>query len=285
MQLIRLGFLYRILGSLDLDDSITLHEVKRLPPNRLGGFAYFFDVLGGLEFIFTLPGFWVPFVHWLWRIPTILASATVISHEFEDKTWNTLRATTLSVRQIIMYKYAAVLRYMEPHYMLVLYVRAIPVVIFGVSWLVSTLTVLPQRGFDYWISRSMAFLFSGGYLLLSPMLDAAFDGALGLLTSSLANRRSTALILAVLARVAGFLLPMALVIPLEYGVFSNLAGLDFIQLRAIAVVSTFGPSYAFLWGMDAWLSVLVVIVYTGVRLGLIRAMIEAAIVRAERTEI
>ncbi|GAB4571112.1 MAG: hypothetical protein Kow0077_06970 [Anaerolineae bacterium] len=282
MQLLQIDFLYRLFGSGDLDESITLHEVKRLPPNRLAGLTYFFDIVGGVEFIFTLPGFWVPFVHWLWRIPTVLVGAGIISHEFEDRTWNTLRATPLTLHQIIMHKFLAVMRYMEPHFMLVVYIRAAPVVIFGISWLVSTITVLPQQGFGYWISTSIAFLFSGAYLLISPVLDTAFDAALSILMSSFANRRATALVMAMFARIAGFLLPMALVIPLEYGVFSNLTGLDFIQLRAIAVISTFGPAYAFLWGLGAWVSVLIVMVYTAIRLALIRLMLVGAEIQANR---
>jgi hypothetical protein len=285
MQLLHLDVLYRLIGGIDLEDSITLHEVKRLPPNRLGSLAHFFDVLGGIEFMFTLPGFWVPFVHWLWRIPTILAAAGVISREFEDGTWNTVRSTTLSVRDIVVYKYAAVLRYMEPHFLLVLYIRAMPVVVFGVSWAVSTLTVLPRQGIDYWFSTSLAFLFSGLYLLASPVLDVAFDAALGMLVSSFSSRRSTALIFAVLARTGGFVLPLALVIPLQSGLFNNLAQLDVIQLRAVAVVATFGPSYAFLWGINTWLSVVIVVLYAGIKLGLIRLMLAGAIRRAERVEV
>ncbi|MBN2472219.1 MAG: hypothetical protein JXN59_15960 [Anaerolineae bacterium] len=285
MQFIRLNFLYRLLGQPDLNSAITRHELKRLPENRLGRVGRFFDVLGGAEYIFTLPGFLIPFAHWLWRIPTIFASATVISRELESETWSTLRTTTLSVRDIVLHKYSAVLRYMEPHYMLVVYIRAAPVIIFGVSWGVSTVTVLPERGFEYWASTTAALLFSGLYLLLSPVLDVAFDGALGVLTSAYSSHRSTALLLAVLARMTGFLLPMTLMIPLEYGVFRNLAGLDFVQLRAVAIVSTFGPSYAYLWGLEPWLSVFIVIAYTGLRLGLIRLMIEMAVRRAERWEI
>lgn len=282
MQLFQLDGLFRILGRVDLNNAITLHEMKRLPANRLGRLTWFFDVLGGIEFIFTLPGFWIPFVHWLWRIPVILTSAPVISREFEDGTWHTLRTTTLSVQQIVFHKFAAVLRYMEPHYMLVVYIRAAPTIIFGVSWGVSTVTVLPQRGFEYWFSTTMALLFSGTYLLLSPLLDAGFDAALGVLTSAFAERRSTALLLAILARVTGFLLPLVLVIPLEFGVFSNLAGVDLVQLRTLAVVSAFGPAYAFLWGITPWLSVLIVVGYTGLRLGLIRLMLAAAVSRSAR---
>ncbi len=235
--------------------------------------------------MFTLPGFWVPFVHWLWRVPTILYSAGVVSHELEDLTWNTLRATTLSVYEIVMAKYAAVIRRMEPHYMLVIYVRAVPVVIFGVSWIVSTLTVLPQQGFYYWISTSLAFVFAGAYLLLSPALDVAFDAALGVMTSAFSGKRSTSLIMATLARLAGWMLPFALVVPLQYGVLNNMAQLDMVSFRAITTVATFGPAYAFLWGVDAWLSVIVVATYTAVRVGLIRLMLAVAVNRAERIEI
>lgn len=285
MQLVQIDRLYRFLGDVDLDDAIALHELKRLPPNRLGSLAIAFDLLGGIEFIFTLPGFWVPFVHWLWRIPTILASAGSVSHELEDQTWNTLRATTLSVHEIIMAKFSAIIHYMEPHFMLVIYVRSMPVIIFGVSWVVSTLTVLPTQGFEYWISTSLAFLAAGLYLLFSPVLDVAFDGALGLLVSAFTTRRSTALIIAVLVRLIGFLIPMMLIVPLSYGLFDNLGRLDVIRLRAIAVMSTFGPSYAFLWGIERWLSVAIVVAYTLLRLGAIRLMLKAAVARAERIEI
>ncbi len=285
MQLIHLDRVYRFLGDVRLDHAVTLHEVKRLPPNRLGWLAIAFDLLGGIEFIFTLPGFWVPFVHWLWRIPTILVSAGSVSHELEDQTWNTLRATTLTVHEIIMAKFAAIIRYMEPHFMLVIYVRSMPVIIFSVSWVVSTLTVLPARGFEYWLSTSLAFLAAGGYLLVSPVLDVAFDGALGLLVSTFNARRSTALIVAVLIRLIGFLIPMTLIVPLSYGLFDSLGRMDVIRLRAIAVVSTFGPSYAFLWGIERWLSIAIVVVYTLVRLGAIRLMLKLAVIRAERIEV
>ncbi len=284
MQLLQLDRVYRFLGDVSLNDAITLHEVKRLPPNRLGALAIAFDLLGGIEFIFTLPGFWVPFVHWLWRIPTILTSASSISHELEDQTWNTLRATTLTVHEIVMAKFSAIIRYMEPHFMLVIYVRSMPVLVFGVSWIVSTLTVLPARGFEYWLSTSLAFLAAGLYLVLSPVLDVAFDGALGLLVSSFTARRSTALIVAVLVRLVGFLLPMMLIVPLTYGVFDRLSRPDIIQLRAIAVMSTFGPSYAFLWGIERWLSVVIVVVYTLLRLAAIRLMLTLTVARAERIE-
>lgn len=285
MQLIHLDRVYRFLGDVRLDHAVTLHEVKRLPPNRLGWLAIAFDLLGGIEFIFTLPGFWVPFVHWLWRIPTILVSAGSVSHELEDQTWNTLRATTLTVHEIIMAKFAAIIRYMEPHFMLVIYVRSMPVIIFSVSWVVSTLTVLPARGFEYWLSTSLALLAAGGYLLVSPVLDVAFDGALGLLVSTFNARRSTALIVAVLIRLIGFLIPMTLIVPLSYGLFDSLGRMDVIRLRAIAVVSTFGPSYAFLWGIERWLSIAIVVVYTLVRLGAIRLMLKLAVIRAERIEV
>jgi len=241
--------------------------------------------------VFTLPGCWIPFVHWLWRFPTILASSTVICREIEDRTWNQVRVTPLTVRQIVMAKYVAVFRYMENHIAVVTYVRAIPAVIFGAIWLVSTLTILPQEGLEYWISRTVAIAFAGMYFLVSPLLDVAVDGAIGLLASTLSQRRSTALIMAILARITTWLLPLALAAPLQYGQLGAFGGLfggtqpDLPALRALAIVSTYGPAYGFLWGIEVWLSVAIVIVIFVLRLGLIRVLLELAIARADRIEV
>jgi hypothetical protein len=285
MQLIQLDWLYRVLGDVDLDDPIILYELKRLPTRQIGNWTRVLDVLGGMEFIFTLPGFWVPFIHWLWRVPGLLASAGIVSHEIEGHTWNVVRSTTLTVEQIMMAKYAALLRYMEPHYMLIIYIRAMPAIIFGVSWGTSTLTVLPQQGFAYWFSTSLAFLFAGVYLLISPVLDAGFDAALGMLASTLSGRRSTSLIMTMFIRLAGWMLPFALTIPIQFGISSGLPTETMIQLRAIATVGMFGPAYAFLWGINTWLSVIIVLVYVLVRFGLIRWMLATAINRAANLEV
>jgi len=276
-----------LLGVVDLEHPLTYNELKRLPVFRYQNAAKAFSLFGGLEFAFTLPGCWIPFIHWLWRIPTILASATMISREVEQRTWAPLRTTPFSVREIVYAKYAAIFYYMEPYVMLVIYIRAVPVIIFGASWMVSALTILPQRGLEYWFTITAALLMAGVYVLLSPVLDVAVDGAVGILASTMAPRRSTTLVIAMLARLTGWLLPLALAAPLQYGAFTDLwSGTppDMITLRAVAVVSTFGPGYAFLWGVPAWLSVGLVIGFILGRLGLVRLLLEFTVIRAARIE-
>ncbi len=279
------------LGKINLDHEITLHELKRLPVYPFDRWMKVFTVFGGLEFVFTLPGCWIPFVHWLWRIPSVMASSTMVSREIEDRTWHVLRVTPLTAREIMLAKYAAIFRYMDPHLMVVTYIRAVPAIIFAATWLVSTITVLPQQGFAYWFSRTVALAFAGVYFLISPVLDVAMDGAIGLLASTLSQRRSTALIMALLARMSGWLLPLALAAPLQFGQYGAFGGLfggarpDFSTLRAISIVSTYGPTYAFLWGIPVWISVVVVVGIFLLRLGLVRLMLELAIVRADRIEV
>ena len=130
--------LFQLLG-INLDDSLVIYEVKRMPVLSWWTLSRFFDLLGGFEFVFALPGFSIPFVHWLWRVPTLLASAPLISREVEDRTWNPLRVTTLSLQRIMRIKFGAIFRYMELHYTLVIAVRAIPVIILGISWVASFL--------------------------------------------------------------------------------------------------------------------------------------------------
>jgi len=279
--------LLRALG-IDLDDPVVIYEVKRMPVLSWWSLSRFFDLLGGFEFVFALPGFSIPFVHWLWRVPTILASANVVSREVEDRTWNPLRVTTLSLRRILWAKYGAIFRYMELHYTLVIAVRAVPVTILGISWVASTLTVLPGQGFEYWFSTTVVFLVMGGYFLMSPVIDVAFDGALGMLASSFSDRRSTALVMAMLARLSLWLLPLALTAPLQFGLLNNVLGVaqvDVITLKAVAVVATFGPTYAFLWGVPQWPSVALILITLVARLGAARLMLSIAMVRIRRIEI
>ena len=254
--------LLRLLG-IDLDDPIVLYEVKRMPVLGWWSLSRFFDLLGGFEFIFALPGFSIPFIHWLWRVPTLLASAIVVAREVEDRTWNPLRSTTLTVERIMRSKYSAIFRYMELHYILVIAVRAVPVIILGISWIASALTVLPIQGFDYWFSTTAVFLAMGGYFLASPVIDVAFDGALGMLASTFAERRSTALMMTMLARLSLWLFPLALTAPLQFGLLNGTLGVgqvDVITLKAVAVVATFGPTYAFLWGVPQWPSVALIVI-------------------------
>jgi hypothetical protein len=273
---------------INLDDPLVIYEVKRMPVLSWWTLSRFFDLLGGFEFIFALPGFSIPFVHWLWRVPTLLASATVVSREVEDRSWNPLRVTTLSLQRIMLVKYGAIFRYMELHYVLVMAVRAVPVIILGISWIASTLTVLPMQGFEYWFSTTVIFLAMGVYFLASPMVDVAFDGALGMLASSFSERRSTALVMTMLARLSLWLLPLALTAPLQFGLLNNALGVaqvDIITLKAVAVVATFGPTYAFLWGVPQWPSVALIVITLVARLGAARLMLSIATVRASRIEI
>lgn len=273
-----------------LNHPLTLHELKRLPSFGSGfrNWIRAFAVVGGLEFIFTLPGCWVPFVHWLWRFPAILAASTAISREVEDRTWNPLLVTVVPVRDIVLTKFAAVMRYMDSTITLLTYVRAVPIIIFGVTWVASTLTVLPRQGFTYWFTYSLAFLVSAIYLLAAPVLDVGVDAALGLLASTFSQRRSTAMVLGMLARIALWLMPLALAAPLQYGLIGNAVGVpsaDVVVIRAVAIVSTFGPGYAFLWGISVWVSILVLLVTFAFRVALIRFLLYLITVRVSRMEV
>lgn len=278
------------IGEIDFQDEVTLQELKRLPNFRINNWMRLFTFLGGIEFLFTLPGCWIPFIHWLWRLPSVMAGSTMVTREIENRTWNTLRVTPLTVRQIIIAKYASIFRYMESNITIIIYIRAVPIIIFGATWMVSTLTVLPQQGLEYWLSRSIALVFAGAYYLLSPVLDVAVDGALGVVASTLSQRRSTAMIIALLMRLCGWLLPLAIALPLQLGEIGAFGGLmnpipsSGHTLRALSVVSTFGPSYAFLWGLDVLPSVILVVGVFLLRLGLVRLLLKIAVFRAERLE-
>ncbi len=279
------------IGDIDFEHEVTLQELKRLPDFHNNNWMRLFTFFGGVEFLFTLPGCWIPFIHWLWRLPSVMAGSTMVTREIEDRTWNTLRVTPLTVREIITAKFASIFRYMESNVTIIMYIRAVPTIIFGATWLVSTLTVLPQQGLEYWLSRSIALAFAGAYYLLSPILDVAVDGAIGMLASTLSQRRSTAMIIALLARLCGWLLPLAIALPLQLGEIGAFGGLfdpaspNEQTLRALSIVSTFGPSYAFLWGLPVLASVILVVGVFLLRLGLVRLLLELAVFRAEHLEV
>lgn len=279
------------LAEFHLGHPVALNEVKRLPPVRHRNWVKAAAVIGGVEFLLTLPGCWVPFVHWLWRLPTILVSATVISREVEDRTWTPVLSTPLTLRDIVMAKYAAIFHYMEPVTTTITYIRAVPLVVIGATWLASTLTVLPRAGLGYWAETTLAVLAAGIYFMLAPFLDVAVDGAIGLLASAISPHRSTAVAMAVLARATGWLLPLALAAPLQYGQYGAFGGLfsglqpDLATLRALAIVATFGPAYAFPWGIPAWTSIVMVVVGVVLRLALVRLLLELTIIRAARIEV
>lgn len=285
----------------DSDHTVTINELKHLPGFRFDNWLKAFDVIGGVEYLFfAVPGCWIPFVQWLWRLPAVLASGTMISREIEDRTWNPLRTTALSVREIVYAKYAAVFRYMEPHITLVTYIRAVPVLIMEVAWFASTFVILPQQGFFPWLGLVLAFLTAGSYVLLSPFLDVAVDGAIGILASSFAQRRSSGVIISVLARATGWLLPVAFAVLIQYGLPTTglvvsmsgtaTAGMPelnrmMVTLRAITVVALIGPGYAYLWGLAPWVGTGLVVAGLLFRVGLIRLLLELTILRAGRIEV
>jgi hypothetical protein len=285
----------------DSDNTVTINELKHLPDFRFNNWMKVFDVIGGVEYLFfAVPGCWIPFVQWFWRLPAVLASGTMISREIEDRTWNPLRTTALSVREIVYAKYAAVFRYMEPHITLVMYIRAVPVLIMEVAWFASTFVILPQQGFFSWLGLVLAFLTAGAYVLISPFLDVAVDGAIGILASSFAQRRSSGVIISVLARATGWLLPVAFAVLIQYGLpTTNLlftmsgtttAGMSdlsrvMVTLRAITVVALIGPGYAYLWGLAPWVGTGLVVSGLLFRLGLIRLLLELTVIRAGRIEV
>lgn len=272
-----------------LDHPITANEVKRLPEFRFKREMRLATFLGGIEYVFTLPFLFLPFIHLIWRIPTVLASATMISREVENQTWHPLRSLPISIREIVWAKYAAIFPYMEPQLNLLFYLRGGPAIIILGVWAASTITSLPQRGLEQWLADTLAIVLSVIYVVISPTLDVAVDGALGLLASALSPRRSTALILATLVRTTLWLLPLLPLVMLQYGVLPTfgLVGLqpENIDLRAWAVVANFGPGYAYLWNLGPWISIVLVLGTVALRLGFIRLALELAAYRAERLEV
>ncbi|MBN1963964.1 MAG: hypothetical protein JW910_04925 [Anaerolineae bacterium] len=279
--------LLRLIGVPGISHPVALEEIKRMPVFRVTNWTRAFGVLGGLEFVFTLPGCWIPFIYWVWRFPGVLAGSTVISREVENRTWHPLRVTPLTAREIVVNKFAAVFRYMEQPLTLVTSVRAAPVLVFAAAWLGSTLTVLPQRGVAYWAGTTLAFLVAGFYLLVSPFIDVAVDGAIGVLASTLSQRRSTALIMAVLARLSLWMLPLALAVPFQDSTSRLFFGAVPEQgmLRMTGIVANFGPGYAFLWSGDALLSIGLVLAFFFARIGFVRLLLEVSIYRAARLEV
>lgn len=271
-----------LITSIGRDHPVTVNEIKRLPVFRFQREMRFFNFLGGLEIIFgTLL---VPFIHWIWRIPTVLASSTMISREVESQTWNSLQATPYTLREIIWAKYTAIFHYMDSTLTLMLYLRGGPVVVFLGIWGAATITTLPRTGFADWFVDTIAIVSACFYLMISPTLDVAVDGAMGMLASALSPRRSTALIMATLARMTAWLLPMVVAMLTQYG-FAGAFGveqLNVVELRSVAAVAIFGPGYAFIWNVDPLLSTGLVVGTILLRLAFVRVMLEVAVFRAAR---
>ncbi len=264
-----------------LDHPLLMRELDLLQTAENGRRLYLFSaIITGAEALlitFLLP---IPILPWLWRLPGLTAASTTIAREIEDQTWDTLRATPLTLHEIIYAKLGSVLRMMESYLNLVVIIRAAPLIIFVGPWF-GALPITLERGILNWLFFTVAILIASAYYLFSPYLDVLTDAVIGMWASARFPNRASALRIAMIVRITMLALPLLAIIPLQLNLyeFNLTAG----QVNDLSLTLAYGPSYTFLLELlDPGPSILVIVGFTLARLLFIRVMI-ALIVRRVAT--
>lgn len=215
------------------------------------------------------------------NILTVAQTTPLISGEIELQSWSLLRATTLSLREIVLAKYAAALSQLRSSLAGLIILRIASTVtglLFLAYSLRSTLYRDPraletalQRG--TWVMPVVAGLLFLIWYVLQPVVQFFLNGALGLLASSRARSRGRAVVMGLAGRlgtwVAGVVLHVALIYGLIYLLVLNWAQPASAPLRAFRTLAEPSPQQvALVLGSVAALYVLLVAAFqVGVTVG------------------
>ncbi len=218
-----------------------------------------------------------PFVPWVWRIPTVLSTAPTVAREVEGRTWLALRSTPFSTSEIVQalhaagtYRVAQVWAYVTSMRLAVVGILALMILI--MTWFPGRST--SRLGLVEWV----AYLFCGFYFLFEPLLDAAIDGAVGMVASTLSKTQLTGVINALILRVILWslqVLALLLIMPVTKGL------LPLAQADSVPTLVLLGPAYTLALGFSAEAAIALVMMMVAARMIFLRLLTAVAVWRAE----
>ncbi len=238
---------------------------------------------GGLAIGFFILFAIIPFIPWLWRIPTVLFSAVPVAREVERRRWLILRSTLYSTREILgafhaatTYRVLMIWSYITGIRMMVGVLLIVPLGVALVGEIFSFLYTLtgaemPTSGPRFMLVSWLAYLISFLYFLSEPYLDVAIDGALGLLASTMSRRPLSAMLGGLALRVVGWVFQMGVVFLMFPWHMENRS-----------VFAIMGPGYALWFGVVPEAAIASVLLWAGVRVGFLHLVLRLAVWRVER---
>lgn len=224
------------------------------------------------------------------NVLVIAQTAPLVSGEIELQSWRVLRSTTLSLREILMAKFAAALAQFRRPLAGLLTLRLASTI---TIWLSVVFSLLRQGDFYYdpdllqhwlqnwsWLPPVAAALVFTAWYLAQPALQLVLCGGLGLAASATARSRSGAVAVALAARlvlwVASIVLNVGGIYAATFVVVVNWMDPDFAPLRFFRGLPTPSTQQA------ALVISLVVIAYTLIVLASQMGVIAAAFRIARR---
>jgi hypothetical protein len=221
--------------------------------------------------------FIIPFIPWIWRIPTLISTGPLVAREVEKRTWSTLRSTPYSAKQIIEAMHAAGTYRTAFMWAYVTGMRAAVVSILGM--IIAILAWTPgSEGMHMAPVEWIAYLVCAFYFLAEPLIDTAIDGAVGILGSTLARTQLMGTMNAVLLRLILWsmqLMSLAVVLPITNAVLERNAAANAPKLVI------FGPAYALTMGYAPEAAIVMVITLIIARVVALRLLMALTTWRAE----
>jgi hypothetical protein len=224
------------------------------------------------------------------NVLVIAQTAPLISGEVELQSWRVLRSTTLSLREILMAKFAAALSQLRYSLAGLLTLRLASTI---TIWVYTVFAWLRQSGFYYdpdlyqrwlgnwnWLLPLIGALIFTVWYLAQPVIQLVLCGGLGLAASATTRSRSAAVAAALVSRlvlwVASIVLNVGAIYALAFIIIANWASPAYAPLRFFRELPTPSPEQV------ALVISLVAIVYMLIVLALQAGAIAAAFRVARR---
>lgn len=272
------GMLATVISALFLSN-LSYQDVISLMPNILMGVVVAFV-------LFQL------FAGAATAILVLAQTSPLISGEVELQSWGLLRTTTLSLREILMAKYAAALAHLRGPLIGLVILRAASTI----TALLYIITQLTRDTFYYentrtlwalnggWIMPVVAGLFVTVWYAAQPVVQFLLNGALGLLVSAYTRTRGRAIAFSLAGRLAGWIgsamLNGMLIYGLQYLLVQNWANPSTAPLEVLRDRAAPAPDQVawVLGGVVAAYAVALLVT----QLGTLAGMLELAVRRARR---
>lgn len=200
----------------------------------------------------------VAVVPYLWRIPAVVLCAPLIVREREGRTWEALATIPASMREILLAKMSAALQPLQGLVGYVVVVRllvSLPALAAGSYFLLRALGYLNLET----LAVGLLPFCCAAYYLLEPYQDVAIDGAVGLVASTFSPSVAYAFPLAIILRLALWLVQLLALIP-ALGLLT-LLGLEPHLLGQLPLLALLGPGLGYLtdwpfWAILLWMAML-----------------------------
>lgn len=205
---------------------------------------------------------------YLWPLPVAIASSSVIVHERERQTWETLLTTALDRRDIIMIKMAAALSPFRLYGEMVIWVQLFVMILIFVLLVAQFSTTAGRAPMTLW--EIPLLFFTMIEFAIARIQDFVLAVLIGLITSLLAPTRQTAGSVALMAGIALVLIRALLTVAIA--IASEATSIPLQGVPGMFILLSTGPSSVITLAWRGLFGTAILVCMIVAREGLIRFM-------------